>query len=140
MKKILVIILILLFLTYQNNEKTVFVFNEEDEYSYFVLKFPDYNVSTNNLYLFDGLNIIWIKPFNLYKMTFPEFYFNNNSLSNNISRIMDKYLNLLEQKGYKHEIINSKLFGIKISEIKIYSKLSEIKKINIDNINYEKVN
>lgn len=117
---------------------------EDYEYSMYILEFPNKNLSTNNLEdYFNDIQIIWLYPYinEIYKekINYKKYFFEPISLDENINKFKTNYLNYLNKYGYKTDALNYQISGIKIDRIKVYSKESDIKKINIENIKYRKI-
>jgi len=126
-------------------ENNIMVFNEyNNEYGMYVLEFPNYNISTNNLEnKFRDIKIIWLEPYVniLYKekLGYKRYYFEEISLSENINRFKSYYITKLNNYNYNLDAINYQISGIKIIRMKIYSNEDNIKKLNIEGIRFQKV-
>jgi len=145
MKKYIISLLIIFLLSlFINNEETKLVFNDiEEEYSMYILQFPNLNMSTNNINLFKNIKIIWIKPYinNIYinKLNYKVYYFEDISLDENIAKFKNQFIDLLYINGYRNDAMNFKISGIKIEKMKVYCKEEDIKSINVENIKYKRV-
>ena len=145
MKRYIVSLLIILFISLIINKKEniLLVFDETSEYAMYILEFPNQNISTNNIDLFNNIKIIWIKPYinNLYKskLNYKVYYFEDVSLKENVNKFKNQYINLLYIKGYKQDALNLKISGIKIEKMKVYCEEKDIENINIDNMQIKRV-
>ena len=146
MKKYIFFLLIILILSILlKQEQIVSVISYDDyEYSMYILEFPNKNLSTNNLEdYFNDIQIVYVTPYvnELYKskIKYNQYFFEPISLKENINRFITSYLNHLNNFGYQKDALDYRINGIKIDRIKVYSKESDIKKINIENIKYRKI-
>jgi len=143
-KYIISLLIIFLFsLTIDKKEQTMLVFNETWEHAIYILEFPNQNVSTNNIKLFDNVKIIWIKPYinNIYKnkLNYKVYYFEDISQEENINKFKNQFIDLLYINGYRTDAMNYKVSGIKIEKMKVYCNEDDIRNINIENIKYKMV-
>lgn len=146
MKKIIVLILISLFIFNLKDEKVQTVFNEETEYSLYILTFPNKNISTENfINYFNNLKVIWIKPYmdNIYKkkmIKYSVYNFDSISIKSNINKFKNNFIKKLEENNYKKYALNYRIEGIKIEEIMVYCSNKQIDKINnqIENVDIVK--
>lgn len=146
MKKYFVILLVILVLSliFNTKEEVQFVFNEQDnEYSMYILEFPNQNVSTNNIEnIFEDIKIIWLEPFInvLYKdkLDYKIYYFEDISLKQNIVKFKNNVINKLQNSNYKQDAINYQILGIKINRMKVYCTEDDILNLKIDGIKFKK--
>lgn len=147
MKKYIIGLLTIIGLSFfiNKNDEAVPVFNEQStEYAMYILKFPNQNVSTNNLEsIFKDIQIIWLEPFVniLYKerLNYKQYHFEDISQKENINRFKTNFLAKLQDNNYKLEAINLQISGIKINRMKVYSNEENIKNLKIDGMKYEKM-
>jgi len=142
MKKYIVSLLLIFILNIViNKEETILVFSEkENEYSMYVLEFPNYNISTNNIEKkFKDIKIIWIEPYinDLYKLNY-KYYFEDISIKQNFNKFKTNLIKKLNSSNYKNLIINYEITGIKVNKMQVYCKESDILNLNIDGIKYQK--
>jgi len=142
MKKYIVSLLLIFILNIViNKEETILVFSEkENEYSMYVLEFPNYNISTNNIEKkFKDIKIIWIEPYinGLYKLNY-KYYFEDISIKQNFNKFKTNLIKKLNSSNYKNLIINYEITGIKVNKMQVYCKESDILNLNIDGIKYQK--
>lgn len=132
MKKIIILIIFIFLLNLNYEERISTAFKEDNEYNFYVLEFPNKNLSTNNfLDYFDNIQVIWVEVDSNYNVKKRYNY-------TNISKLKESYLKELENNNYKLEAINLKISGFIINKIKIYTNINKINKLNIENmiVNY----
>lgn len=132
MKKVILLIIFVFLLNLNYEEKVSTTFKEDNEYNFYVLEFPNKNLSTNNfLNYFNDIQVIWVEVDSKYNVKKRYNY-------TNISELKKSYLKELENNNYKLEAINFKISGFIIKKIKIYSNINKINKLNIENmiVNY----
>lgn len=143
MKKIILLILVSFLFLNLENETTKSVFNEEEiEYSLYILKFPNKNISTENFSnYFNSLKVIWIKPYMEYSYKndmskYSVYNFDMTSIKSNINKFKNNFIKKLDEKNYKKYALNYKIEGIKIEEMMIYCSNNQIEIINnqIENV------
>ena len=132
MKKVILLIIFIFLLNLNCNEKVITTFKENNINNFYILEFPNNNISTNNfLNYFGNIQVIWVEvntKFNVkkrYKYT-------------DIDKLKVDYFNELNNNNYKLEVINFQISGIIINKIKVYSNIDKINKLNIENmiVNY----
>ena len=132
MKKVILLIIFIFLLNLNCNEKVITTFKENNINNFYILEFPNNNISTNNfLNYFGNIQVIWVEvntKFNVkkrYKYT-------------DIDKLKEDYFNELNNNNYKLEVINFQIYGIIINKIKVYSNIDKINKLNIENmiVNY----
>ncbi len=132
MKKVILLIIFIFLLNLNCNEKVITTFKENNINNFYILEFPNNNISTNNfLNYFGNIQVIWVEvntKFNVkkrYKYT-------------DIDKLKEDYFNELNNNNYKLEVINFQISGIIINKIKVYSNIDKINKLNIENmiVNY----
>ena len=134
MKKIILAFTIC-FLFYLNINQEIIVptANITDDYNFYILEFPNQNVSTNNFNkYFAYINVIWIEPY-----INPLFNVKTRYQFKNINYFKEQYINLLIEKGYRKFAMNLKIEGIKIKRIKVYSSDKTISNLKIENIKFD---
>lgn len=132
MKKVILLIIFVFLLNLNYEERISTAFKEDNEYNFYVLEFPNKNLSTNNfLNYFNDIQVIWVEVDSKYNVKKRYNY-------TNISELKKSYLKELENNNYKLEAINFKISGFIIKKIKIYSNINKINKLNIENmiVNY----
>lgn len=132
MKKVILLIIFVFLLNLNYEERISTAFKEDNEYNFYVLEFPNKNLSTNNfLNYFNDIQVIWVEVDSKYNVKKRYNY-------TNISELKKSYLKELENNNYKLEAINFKISGFIINKIKIYSNINKINKLNIENmiVNY----
>lgn len=132
MKKVILLIIFIFLLNLNCNEKVITTFKENNINNFYILEFPNNNISTNNfLNYFGNIQVIWVEvntKFNVkkrYKYT-------------DVDKLKVDYFNELKNNNYKLEVINFQISGIIINKIKVYSNIDKINKLNIENmiVNY----
>lgn len=140
-KYIIVLILFLIILNFNNNEQMV-VQMENSEYAMYILEFPNLNISTNNINKFENIKIIWIKPYinKIYKdkIKYNVYYFEDISLNSNINKFTNKFIDLLQKNGYINDALNYKISGIRINKMKVYCNETTLINLNIEGMKYKK--
>lgn len=142
---VMLMVIISSFILNLKQEDNIMVFNEYDnDYGMYILQFPNYNISTNNLEnKFRNIKIIWLEPYIniLYKdkLDYKKYYFEDISLKENINRFKNYFLTKLKDNNFNIEAINYQISGIKISKMKIYASEEDINKLNIEGIKFKKV-
>lgn len=127
MKKIILLIIFIL-VNFNYNEKIVTTFKEDVNNSFYILEFPNNNITTNNfLNYFDNIQVIWVEVNSKYNVKKRYNYYN-------IDKLKKDYLEELENNNYKLEAINHQISGIIINKIKVYSNINKINKLNIENM------
>ncbi len=132
MKKILILAICIFLLLNFKEDKIITAFNENEEYSFYILEFLNKNISTNNFdKYFSNLNVIWIEPYinELYADRIKKRY-----QFDNLNKFKSKYLEILIDNGYRNEAINLKLEGIKIKKIKLYASNKIVENLKIENM------
>ena len=132
MKKILILAICIFLLLNFKEDKIITAFNENEEYSFYILEFLNKNISTNNFdKYFSNLNVIWIEPYinELYADRIKKRY-----KLDNLNKFKSKYLEILIDNGYRNEAINLKLEGIKIKKIKLYASNKIVENLKIENM------
>ena len=128
MKKIILLIIFIFLLIFNYNEKIVTTFKEDVNNSFYILEFPNNNITTNNfLNYFDNIQVIWVEVNSKYNVKKRYNYYN-------IDKLKKDYLEELENNNYKLEAINHQISGIIINKIKVYSNINKINKLNIENM------
>ncbi len=128
MKKIILLIIFIFLLNFNYNEKIVTTFKEDVNNSFYILEFPNNNITTNNfLNYFDNIQVIWVEVNSKYNVKKRYNYYN-------IDKLKKDYLEELENNNYKLEAINHQISGIIINKIKVYSNINKINKLNIENM------
>lgn len=132
MKKILILAICIFLLLNFKEDKIITAFNENEEYSFYILEFLNKNISTNNFdKYFSNLNVIWIEPYinELYADRIKKRY-----QFDNLNKFKSKYLEILIDNGYRNEAVNLKLEGIKIKKIKLYASNKIVENLKIENM------
>lgn len=132
MKKIIVLIIFIFLFNLNYNEKVMTTFKENNLNNFYILEFPNNNLSTNNfLNYFNDIQVIWVEVNSKYNVKKRYNYYN-------IDKLKKDYLEELENNNYKLEAINHQISGIIINKIKVYSNINKINKLNIENmiVNY----
>ena len=132
MKKVILLIILVFLLNLTYEERISTTFKEDNEFDFYVLEFPNKNLSTNNfLNYFNDIQVVWVEVDSKYNVKKRYNY-------TNISELKKNYLKELENNNYKLEAINFKISGFIIKKIKIYSNINKINKLNIENmiVNY----
>ena len=132
MKKILILAICIFLLLNFKEDKIITAFNENEEYSFYILEFLNKNISTNNFdKYFSNLNVIWIEPYinELYADRIKKRY-----QFDNLNKFKSKYLEILIDNGYRNEAINLKVEGIKIKKIKLYASNKIVENLKIENM------
>ena len=128
MKKVILLIILAFLLNLTYEERISTTFKEDNEFDFYVLEFPNKNLSTNNfLNYFNDIQVVWVEVDSKYNVKKRYNY-------TNISELKKSYLKELENNNYKLEAINFKISGFIINKIKIYSNINKINKLNIENI------
>ena len=128
MKKIILLIIFIFLLNFNYNEKIFTTFKEDVNNSFYILEFPNNNITTNNfLNYFDNIQVIWVEVNSRYNVKKRYNYYN-------IDKLKKDYLEELENNNYKLEAINHQISGIIINKIKVYSNINKINKLNIENM------
>ena len=142
MKKIVLLLLSCFLYIGLKKENVTMVFNDgNNEYSMYILEFPNLNISTNNIQkIFENIKIIWIEPYvNLLykdKLNYKKYYFEEISLKENINKFIKYYKNLLNNNNYNIDAINIDITGLKIIKMQVYCKEQDIINLNIDGLKY----
>ena len=135
MKKIFLILIILALFFYKDSDAET-VFNDDFEYSFYILEFPNNDLSTNNFNsIISDVQIIWIRPYvnNLYLNKLNRRYFYDN-----VDKFKDKFIEEIASLYYE-ESLKLKIDGIIIKQVKVYSDGDSINKIkNKIEVNIEK--
>lgn len=141
MKKVLIVCLVFLLLygVYRvRNNKVVSVsletntFFNLDDYNVFYLSLEEENISTLNLknILSSDITIIsitpYINPIYADKISSLKYKFENISYKRNITNFTKYYINSIEEHGYNDDLSYINVNGIKINEIEVYAKGSDI--------------
>lgn len=132
MKKIIILIIFIFLLNLNYSENVITTFKENVDNSFYILEFPNNNITTNNfLNYFNDIQVIWVEVDSKYNVKKRYNY-------TNISELKKSYLKELENNNYKLEAINFKISGFIINKIKIYTNINKINKLNIENmiVNY----
>ena len=128
MKKIIISIIFIFLLNLNYNEKLMTTFKENNLNSFYILEFPNNNISTNNFSnYFKDIQVIWIEFSSKFNVKKRYFY-------NNISDVKNKYIDELNNNNYKTESVNIFVSGIVINKIKVYSNIDKINSLNIENM------
>ncbi len=139
MKKIILTFTIcfFIFLSINSKEEVYPTFNMmNNDYSFYILEFPNKNISTNNFDdYFKDIDVIWIEPYinSLYKQVKTRYQFTN------IGKFKEEFIDLLIKKGYRSEALNLKIEGIKIKKMKVYSSESNITNLKIENMIFDTI-
>ncbi len=132
MKKIIILIIFIFLLNLNYSENVITTFKENVDNSFYILEFPNNNITTNNfLNYFNDIQVIWVEVDSKYNVKKRYNY-------TNINKLKESYLKELENNNYKLEAINFKISGFIINKIKIYTNINKINKLNIENmiVNY----
>jgi len=142
MKRILIIVLIIccLYITYKNNNETVRKVSlnyttdfKSDDYNVFYLDVSDMDITTNNLskYILSDMTVInltpYVNPIYKNKISNLKYEFDTNlSYQRNIKKFINYYKQSIKDTGYIDDINYIDIDGIKIEEVVVYSKGSDI--------------
>lgn len=128
MKKIVLFIIFIFLLNLNYQKENISTFKEKNDNQFYILEFPNNNLSTNNfLNYFSDIQVIWVE-LNI-KLNVKKRY---NYI--NINQLRQSFFNELEENNYKSEAINYQISGVIINKIMIYSNKSKINNLNIENI------
>lgn len=142
MKKILVIVLVItsLYLVYRINYPKVDTVSlnintnfKLDDYNVFYLDLSEEDITTKNLnkYISNSVEIISITPYvnPIYKDKISSLkynFMNNISLKRNINNFVNYYKDSIKETGLIDDINYIDIDGIKIMEMEVYAKGSDI--------------
>ncbi len=132
MKKIILLIIFIFLFNLNYSEKIVTTFKENNLNNFYILEFPNNNLSTNNfLNYFSDVQVIWIE-FN------TKYDIKKRYVYKDIDEVKNKYIDELNKNNYKVDAINMFVSGIIINKIKVYSNINKINSLNIENmiVNY----
>ena len=132
MKKIILLIIFIFLFNLNYSENIITTFKENNINSFYILEFPNNNLSTNNfLDYFSDVQVIWIEFSTKYDIKKRYVY-------KDIDEVKNKYIDELNKNNYKMEAINFSISGIIINKIKVYSNIDKINNLNIENmiVNY----
>ena len=132
MKKIILLIIFIFLFNLNYSEKIVTTFKENNLNNFYILEFPNNNLSTNNfLNYFSDVQVIWIEFNTKYDVKKRYVY-------KDIVDVKNKYIEELNKNNYKVDAINMFVSGIVINKIKVYSNINKINSLNIENmiVNY----
>ena len=132
MKKIIILIIFIFLFNLNYSENIMTTFKENNLNNFYILEFPNNNLSTNNfLNYFDDIQVIWIEFNTKYNVKKRYVY-------KDIVDVKNKYIEELNKNNYKVDAINMFVSGIVINKIKVYSNISKINSLNIENmiVNY----
>lgn len=132
MKKIILLIIFIFLFNLNYSEKIVTTFKENNLNNFYILEFPNNNLSTNNfLNYFSDVQVIWIE-FN------TKYDIKKRYVYKDIDEVKNKYIDELNKNNYKVDAINMFVSGIVINKIKVYSNINKINSLNIENmiVNY----
>lgn len=132
MKKIILLIIFIFLFNLNYSEKIVTTFKENNLNNFYILEFPNNNLSTNNfLNYFSDVQVIWIE-FN------TKYDIKKRYVYKDIDEVKNKYIDELNKNNYKMDAINMFVSGIVINKIKVYSNINKINSLNIENmiVNY----
>ena len=132
MKKIILLIIFIFLFNLNYSENIMTTFKENNLNSFYILEFPNNNISTNNfLNYFSDVQVIWIE-FN------TKYNIKKRYVYKDINDVKNKYIDELNKNNYKIDAINLSISGIVIAKIKIYSNIDKINSLNIENmiVNY----
>ena len=132
MKKIILLIIFIFLFNLNYSEKIMTTFKENNLNNFYILEFPNNNLSTNNfLNYFSDVQVIWIE-FN------TKYDIKKRYVYKDIVDLKNKYIDELNKNNYKMEAINFSISGIIINKIKVYSNINKINNLNIENmiVNY----
>ena len=128
MKKIIVLIIFIFLFNLNYSENIMTTFKENNMNNFYILEFPNNNLSTNNfLNYFNDIQVVWIEFTTKYNIK-------NRYVYKNIIDAKNKYIDELNKQNYKIEAINLSISGIIISKVKIYSNIDKINSLNIENM------
>ena len=128
MKKIIILIIFIFLFNLNYSEKIVTTFKENNLNNFYILEFPNNNLSTNNfLNYFSDVQVIWIE-FN------TKYDIKKRYVYKDIDEVKNKYIDELNKNNYKMEAINFSISGIIINKIKVYSNINKINNLNIENM------
>lgn len=132
MKKIILLIIFIFLFNLNYSEKIMTTFKENNLNNFYILEFPNNNLSTNNfLNYFSDVQVIWIE-FN------TKYDIKKRYVYKDIDEVKNKYIDELNKNNYKMDAINMFVSGIVINKIKVYSNINKINSLNIENmiVNY----
>lgn len=114
-----------------NDEKTVPVFNENNDELFYEIDLNDLNITTNNLKKLNFKSVIRAYPkfSNIYEERIEQKYYNFDTsldITENCSKMRERYLFLLNHYGLIHDKQEYQVTGIPISKITIISTPTEI--------------
>ena len=128
MKKIIILIIFIFLFNLNYSEKVMTTFKENNLNNFYILEFPNNNLSTNNfLNYFDDIQVIWIE-FN------TKYNIKKRYVYNGIVDTKNKYITELNNNNYKLDAVNLSISGIVINKIKVYSNINKINNLNIENM------
>ena len=128
MKKIILLIIFIFLFNLNYSEKIVTTFKENNLNNFYILEFPNNNLSTNNfLNYFSDVQVIWIE-FN------TKYDIKKRYVYKDIDEVKNKYIDELNKNNYKMDAINMFVSGIIINKIKVYSNINKINNLNIENM------
>ena len=128
MKKIIVLIIFIFLFNLNYSENIVTTFKENNLNNFYILEFPNNNLSTNNfLNYFSDVQVIWIE-FN------TKYDIKKRYVYKDIDEVKNKYIDELNKNNYKMDAINMFVSGIIINKIKVYSNINKINNLNIENM------
>lgn len=132
MKKIIILIIFIFLFNLNYSENIMTTFKENNLNNFYILEFPNNNLSTNNfLNYFNDIQVIWIEFNTKYDVKKRYVY-------KDIVDVKNKYIEELNKNNYKVDAINMFVSGIVINKIKVYSNINKINSLNIENmiVNY----
>lgn len=132
MKKIIILIIFIFLFNLNYSENIMTTFKENNLNNFYILEFPNNNLSTNNFSnYFDDIQVIWIEFNTKYNVKKRYVY-------KDIVDVKNKYIEELNKNNYKVDAINMFVSGIVINKIKVYSNINKINSLNIENmiVNY----
>ncbi len=128
MKKIILLIIFIFLFNLNYSENIVTTFKENNLNNFYILEFPNNNLSTNNfLNYFSDVQVIWIE-FN------TKYDIKKRYVYKDIDEVKNKYIDELNKNNYKMDAINMFVSGIVINKIKVYSNINKINNLNIENM------
>lgn len=128
MKKIILLIIFIFLFNLNYSEKIMTTFKENNLNNFYILEFPNNNLSTNNfLNYFSDVQVIWIE-FN------TKYDIKKRYVYKDIDEVKNKYIDELNKNNYKMDAINMFVSGIVINKIKVYSNINKINNLNIENM------
>ena len=128
MKKIIVLIIFIFLFNLNYSENIMTTFKENNLNNFYILEFPNNNLSTNNfLNYFSDVQVIWIE-FN------TKYDIKKRYVYKDIDEVKNKYIDELNKNNYKMDAINMFVSGIVINKIKVYSNINKINNLNIENM------